>query len=78
MAMINLNHFEKKIKDRNQIQEKVNASYSVFTVHGEKYFQIDTYGTLNRKILNKTSQTLQFDKESAIKIIELLRKEYNI
>ena len=78
MAQIDINNFEKKIKERNNVQEKIISSYSVFDINGEKYFQIDTYGSPDRKILGKISQTIQFDKDVAKKIIEILSKEFNI
>jgi len=78
MAQIDINSFEKKIKEKNSIQEKINSSYSVFDINGEKYFQIDTYGSSDRQILGKTSQTIQFDKNVAKKIIEILSKEFNM
>ena len=78
MAQIDINNFEKKIKEKNSIQGKINSSYSVFDINGEKYFQIDMYGSSDRQIPGKTSQTIQFDKNAAKKIIEILSKEFNI
>ena len=78
MAQIDLNNFQKKLKERNSIQEKINASYSAFDINGKRYFQIDTYGSFDRQISGKVSQTIQFDKDVAFKIIELLKSEFNI
>jgi len=78
MAQINENNFQEKNKERNSVQEKVNSSYSIFHINGEKYFQIDMYGSSERQISGKVSQTIQFDKSAAEKIVEILKREFNI
>lgn len=46
--------------------------------YGVKYFQIDMYGSDSRKVKGNVSQTIQIDKENAIKLIELLKTEFNL
>jgi len=77
MAQIDINNFESKNKERINIHDKIYSSYSFFEKGNEKYFQIDTYGSSEREIPGKVSQTIQFDKNVARKIVEILRKEYN-
>lgn len=76
MARIDLETFEKQNKERNNLHDKVVAKYTTFELAGEKYFQIDTYGKADREIPGKISQSLQFDKESAKEIVELLVNYY--
>jgi len=78
MAQIDTNNFQEKKKERNNIHEKVNSSYSFFEINGKKIFQIDMYGSSDRQITDKVSQSIQIDKKAAEKLIELLRKEFNI
>jgi len=78
MAQIDFNNFEKREKEKYYVQEKINSSYSVFIINGEKYFQIDTYGSSDRKLLGKASQAVQFDKTVARMLVEILKKEYNL
>lgn len=40
MAQINQEDFQRLEKERNTVHSKVAATYSVFEMHGEKYFQI--------------------------------------
>ena len=55
------------------------ATYTVFdTVDGEHYVQIDTYGKNDRAIPEKISQSIQFDKESAKFLVDLLLKEFDL
>ncbi|MFD2380697.1 hypothetical protein ACFSWD_06520 [Paenibacillus xanthanilyticus] len=63
-------------KTRVHVHQIVKGTYSVFTDEcGKKYFQIDTYGTESREILGKISQSIQFDEESALYLIQLIKKE---
>ena len=41
-------------------------------MEGEKLLQLDTYGTADRVIPNKVSQSLQFDHESAAVLRQIL------
>ena len=40
--------------------------------------QIDTYGKNDRAIHEKISQSIQFDKESAKFLVDLLSKEFDL
>ena len=79
MARINLDTIRKNDKDRNTVHTPVAATYTVFdTVDGEHYVQIDTYGKNDREIPGKVCQSIQFDKESAKFLVELLKKEFDL
>ena len=58
--------FERLDKQRNSVHEEVDCTYSIITdSFGNKFLQIDTYGSKNRRIRGKVSQSLQLNKESA-------------
>ena len=78
MAQIDINNFNQKEKERYSLQKKIDSSYFVFTINGEKYFQIDSYGSSDRKTPGKTSQTIQFDMNVAKKLVEILNREFNL
>lgn len=78
MAKINIREMERLDKNRNAVHEEIEATYTVFTKNGEKYFQIDTYGTSDRKFVSKASQVIQLDRAGAIGLISLLKKEFNL
>lgn len=42
-----------------------------------RLFQIDTYGSENRQIPGKVSQTLQFSRNSAYQLYQALRAEFD-
>lgn len=76
MAKVNVVNLTRRDKERNTIQTETEASYTVFEMDGERYFQIDTYGTRYRKEQGKVSQVLQFDEESVKLLIKLLTTEF--
>jgi hypothetical protein len=41
-------------------------------------FQIDTYGSSEREFPNKQSQTLQFGRDTAKQLYDLLRETYQV
>lgn len=78
MAQIDLNTIKCIDKARNLVHAKVHTTYTVFELDGSKYFQMDTYGKSDREIPGKISQSIQFDKESAKFLVELLKKEFKL
>jgi hypothetical protein len=50
---------------KNSVHAPANCTYTVFEEDGEKYLQVDTYGSAGRKIKGKKSQTLQLNRQSA-------------
>lgn len=78
MAQINLKNIKKIEKSRNTVHDKVYTTYTIFNVAGDRYVQIDTYGKIGRENPEKISQSIQFDKQTAEFIVELLKKEFEI
>jgi hypothetical protein len=78
MARISPNQFELIVKGRNNIHEYVYSTYCSFILNNTKIIQIDTYGSEDREFKNKISQSIQIDKEMAIKLLEILKHEFKI
>jgi hypothetical protein len=78
MALITANEFTRIEKNRNSIHKPTSATYTSFEENGNKFFQIDTYGSEERIMKEKISQTVQLNKKMAEKLVEVLRKEFNI
>ncbi len=76
--MAKVSKISKIEKNRDSIHVDVECTYSVFENFGKKYFQIDTYGTEQRQVKNQPSQKIQFDKEFAVQLIDILKKEFNL
>ena len=57
-------------------QASGEATYSTAVLGGEKIFQIQTYGSSDRQMKGVVSQTIQFGRDQAIELIQILKKEF--
>lgn len=78
MAKISEKNLIKIIKTNTKKHREVLATYSVYFVDGNKYFQLDTYGDPERKTPNRISQSVQIDKKAALKLVELLSDTFKL
>ena len=78
MALIQKTHFSRITKDHYRVHEPVDASYSILYEGENKYLQIDTYGSAERQIKGKTSQSIQIDDEMARELVSILKREFSI
>lgn len=66
---------EWKPENRNfRKQEVRETTYSITMVGNEKLFQIQTYGAEGSTASAK--QTIQFDKERAAELVDILKREF--
>lgn len=70
-----VNKWEKENRNFRK-QDVRETSYSTTVVGSEKLFQIQTYGTGGRN--GGAKQTVQFDKQRAVELIDILKKEFNL
>lgn len=76
MAKVIIKDMSRIEKQNNRVHEDVRATFTTFLYNGKKYFQIDTYGSINREHTEKISQSFQIDADSAKLLIELFHKEF--
>lgn len=75
MALVE--NLKKGFKDRESIHKSTDSSYYiVYNKKGEKFLQIDTYGSEDREIPGKVSQSIQFSPEAINQLKELLISEF--
>ena len=56
---------------------EVEATYCIITdERDQKYLQIDSYGSAQRKIAGKKSQSLRFTPEAIIQLREILERDF--
>ena len=67
---------EEMAKQRTTVHEPVECSCTIFEIDGERYLQLDTFGSPTRTLKNKVSQTLQFDRAGARRLRTLLEKAF--
>tara|TARA_R110002124_G_scaffold35633_3_gene115718 strand:+ start:336 stop:578 length:243 start_codon:yes stop_codon:yes gene_type:complete len=61
---------------RNTHPTELQCRYVVGERDGKKVLQLNSYGSSNREIPEKLSQTLQFGEHAARQLFDLLRAEY--
>ena len=66
---------EKVELEHNSKHTEVDCTYSIVESDGQKYLQIDTYGSASRKIPGKKSQSLRFTSEALIQIRSIIENE---
>lgn len=76
MARLSADKLSPIEKERNTIHDFTEATYTVFRSGEDLFFQIDTYGRSSRKMPEKISQSIQFDRDSAKALYELLGKTF--
>ena len=78
----NKTYLKKYVRESNHVHENAPVTYQTFMIGNEKYFQIDCYkkniDITKNGTLEQSDQKIQFDKETAIKFIDLLRTELEI
>jgi len=62
--------------DRNSIHKETEATYTPFHRDGKTFLQIDTYGTQDREIPGKKSQSFQLDEIGAKILFDILKREF--
>lgn len=74
MALIT--RFMELQKERHQVHGVVECGYTIFEDGGTRYLQLDTYGSQERQIPGKTSQSIQLNAESAAQLKTLIEKTF--
>jgi hypothetical protein len=74
--MATVRNFEVKDLDRITSHSEVDATISLVECDGEKFIQIDTYGSRDRAIPGKTSQSLRLSETAFKKLSEIAGKHF--
>ncbi|NWG71210.1 MAG: methionyl-tRNA formyltransferase [Parvularculaceae bacterium] len=68
--------FERKDMERNSVHKEIGATYTVFKTDDRVFLQIDAYGSSDREIPGKKSQSLQLDERGAAALFQIIRREF--
>ncbi|MEL7499015.1 MAG: methionyl-tRNA formyltransferase [Planctomycetota bacterium] len=75
MALVT--QIKKTNKSRHTIHKPTTCDYSIFVGDdGEQYLQIDTYGSSERELAGKISQSIQFNRDSASQLRALIDNHF--
>lgn len=74
MALIK--KFDPVPSDTQRVHGPVTCGFRTFTVDGRRVLQLDTYGSPERQILDKVSQSIQLDADSARELLKIIEKSF--
>lgn len=74
MALIQ--DFEQRPIEPKNVHSGVVCGYSAVEVDGHRIVQLETYGSADRAIPGKVSQTIQLDESSARELVRILRSAF--
>jgi hypothetical protein len=63
-------------KDSARVHDPVECGWMIFGRDGATYVQLDTYGSGDRQILGKVSQSIQLDEAAAVELLTILRRAF--
>ena len=63
MALVT--RLDKADKQRQSVHGETECQYSSFSKDGRSFLQLDTFGSAERKLQGKISQSLQLSREAA-------------
>jgi predicted HNH restriction endonuclease len=68
---------ELNTKERQSVHRPTRCLYSIIEGSaGERYLQLDTVGSDDREIPDKVSQSIQFDRQAAGQLLQLLHRTF--
>lgn len=62
--------------EKGSAHTEVECTYSIVDDNKTRYLQIDTYGSTNRKIPGKKSQSIRFAPEAIAQLKVLLKEQF--
>ncbi|MEU2926239.1 hypothetical protein ABZ636_14515 [Streptomyces sp. NPDC007251] len=74
MALID--EFKSVSADVQRVHGPVTCGFRSFVVDGRRVLQLDTYGSTERQILDKVSQSIQLDVEGARKLVQIIQEVF--
>ena len=76
MAMIR--NMKKQELERDSMHSEVDSTYTVINNDDGIFLQIDTYGSKNRVIRGKKSQSIRFSPDALKQLKSIMENEINI
>jgi hypothetical protein len=62
--------------ERVRVHEPVSCTFHWFIDSGEEFLQLDTYGSDDRVMPGKVSQSIQLDRAGAQELLAILRQAF--
>jgi hypothetical protein len=71
-----IREFHRVSSDKQGLHRPVSCGWRTFDVNGQTILQLDTYGSDQRQIPNKVSQSIQLNREGAQELLVLIRTAF--
>jgi hypothetical protein len=71
-----LGEFSSVPSSASSLHKPVLCGWRMFDVEGKRILQLDTYGSEDRQIPDKVSQSIQIDREGAATLLKLIREAF--
>ena len=73
MALVH--RIERQALDRDVPHKTAHCTYSIVVgLQGEKFLQVDTYGSADRKIKGKKSQSIRFSPDAVASLWKIIQE----
>ncbi len=76
MARIDVKRFSESKNKNQRVHNLISGEYSIVHHGDEKLLQIDTFGSDDRQIKGKISQSIQLDKEVLEKLVSIYMAKF--
>ena len=68
---------KRRLQNQESVHKEIKGSYFIVMArNGKKYLQIDTYGSDEREISGKISQSIQFSQEAIEQLKKILLQHF--
>ncbi|MEU4036608.1 hypothetical protein [Streptomyces collinus] len=74
MALIK--EFQSVSSESQRLHGPVTCGYRTFTTAGRRVLQLDTYGSTDRQIPDKISQSVQLDEAAARELLKIIQNSF--
>lgn len=75
MALI---RYLNKVSRNSRLQAEAESTYNILIHNGQKFLQINTYGSKDRVHTDVVSQTIQINEQSAKQLLEIIKSEFSL
>jgi hypothetical protein len=74
MALIR--EFTRIHKESHRVHDPVECGWTLFEINGTTLVQLETYGSSERQVVGKVSQSIQLDEAGAADLLRILRQAF--
>lgn len=70
--------FEHRPQANTSFRTEVDCGYKVGQAAGQRIIHFETYGSAEREVPGKSSQTFELDRDGAERLVKILREAFDL